>query len=31
MPHTSGEPPQLYFLIYHGKTPQNPLQWISRR
>ena len=31
MPHTSGEPPQLYFLIYHGKTPQNPLQWIGRR
>jgi len=31
MPHSISEPPQLYFLIYHGKTPQNPLQWIARR
>jgi len=31
MPRTSGEPPQLYFLIYHGKMPQNPIQWIARR
>ncbi len=31
MPHASGEPPQLYFLIYYGKAPQNPLQWIGRR
>ncbi len=31
MPANGAEPPQLYFLIYHGKTPQNPLQWIARR
>jgi septal ring factor EnvC (AmiA/AmiB activator) len=31
MPNSPSEPPQLYFLIYHGKTPQNPLQWIARR
>ena len=31
MSANGSEPPQLYFLIYHGKTPQNPLQWIARR
>jgi len=25
------EPPQLYFLLYKGKTPLNPLEWISSR
>ncbi|MCS7161886.1 MAG: peptidoglycan DD-metalloendopeptidase family protein [Bacteroidia bacterium] len=27
----SGEPPQLYFLIYRGKTPLNPLEWVASR
>ncbi len=31
MPEGSGDPPQLYFLIYQGKTPLNPLQWIVGR
>ncbi len=31
MPADGAEPPQLYFLIYNGKTPQNPLQWMARR
>lgn len=25
------EPPQLYFLIYKGKTPINPLEWVAGR
>jgi septal ring factor EnvC (AmiA/AmiB activator) len=25
------DPPQLYFLIYKGKTPINPLEWIAGR
>ncbi|MCS7296703.1 MAG: peptidoglycan DD-metalloendopeptidase family protein [Bacteroidia bacterium] len=25
------EPPQLYFLIYKGKTPVNPLEWVASR
>lgn len=24
-------PPQLYFLIYKGKTPVNPLEWVAAR
>lgn len=28
---TENEPPQLYFLIYKGKTPINPLEWIASR
>lgn len=30
-PATEAEPPQLYFLLYKGKTPLNPLEWISGR
>lgn len=28
---SENEPPQLYFLIYKGKTPVNPLEWIAAR
>lgn len=28
---SEAEPPQLYFLLYKGKTPLNPLEWISSR
>ncbi|MCS6789644.1 MAG: peptidoglycan DD-metalloendopeptidase family protein [Bacteroidia bacterium] len=27
----NGEPCQLYFLIYKGKTPVNPLEWVASR
>lgn len=30
-PATENEPPQLYFLIYKGKTPMNPLEWVASR
>ncbi|MCS7152677.1 MAG: peptidoglycan DD-metalloendopeptidase family protein [Bacteroidia bacterium] len=30
-PATEDEPPQLYFLIYKGKTPMNPLEWVASR
>ncbi|MCX8111704.1 MAG: peptidoglycan DD-metalloendopeptidase family protein [Bacteroidia bacterium] len=28
---SENEPPQLYFLIYKGKTPVNPLEWVASR
>ncbi|MEN3040812.1 MAG: peptidoglycan DD-metalloendopeptidase family protein [Bacteroidia bacterium] len=28
---TDNEPPQLYFLIYKGKSPLNPLEWVASR
>lgn len=30
-PATENAPPQLYFLIYRGKTPVNPLEWVAGR
>lgn len=31
MPESRDGPPQLYFLVYQGKNPVNPLQWIAAR
>ncbi|MCS6895452.1 MAG: peptidoglycan DD-metalloendopeptidase family protein [Bacteroidia bacterium] len=29
--NVGNEPPQLYFLIYKGKSPVNPLEWVASR
>ncbi len=31
MPERRDSPPQLYFLVYQGRNPLNPLQWIAAR